>query len=202
MIRRSTLVVLGVFILMLVLAWALQNRQAAAPEATPTATEEAFIPFAVSDLASLRIIGPDGSVLYISRKAGGSWTLIQPALEGVLDSARVDANLSQLVSVSPLTRLEAAVGLESMGLVTPQYVIRLQSQRGEETLLEVGNETPTQSGYYVQVDNAAVLVAQKFAVQAVIDMLKQIPLQPTPTPEASITPEGTETPLAELTPTP
>lgn len=202
MIRRSTLVVLGVFILLVVLAWALQNRQAAAPDATPTATQEALIRLAVADLASLRIVGPDGAALYLSRDASGSWTLIQPALEGVVDSAQVDANLSQLVSASPLTRLEAAVGLETVGLVTPQYVIRLQSRSGDEILLEVGDETPTQSGYYVQVDNAAVLVAQKFAVQAVINMLKQIPLQPTPTPEASPTPEGTGTPVVELTPTP
>lgn len=202
MIRRSTLVVIVVFALLLGLMAYLQNRQAEAPEATPTSGPEPIIKLELADLAGLRILSQDGSIFYATRDASGTWTLIQPSIKGDLNSSTIDANVTQLIDLRPLTSLDAVTGLEAVGLLTPDYVIRLLLVDGSEVVLKIGDETPTQSGYYVQVDNSEVVVAQSFAIQAVFGMLDNLPFQPTPTPEFTETPIAADSSSTTPTPTP
>ena len=192
MIRRSTWVVLAIFALLLGAALYLQTRPAQeANDSTPTPTQETSL-FSVdaSQLVGVRIIGPDGRAFYVTRQADGGWLLIEPATNAVLDSGLVESNLNQLLSAQYLTRLDATLALESVGLVTPQYIIRFSLSDGQQRLFEIGSETPTASGYYVRLDNTELVVVSKFNIQAVVGMLQNLPLVPTATPQVTPTPAG------------
>lgn len=199
MIRRSTLAVLVIFILLIALVWYLQTRESPTLEATPTAGPDPVLDLEISDVAELRIISSSGAVFRASRDSSGVWTLLQPSIEGQLNGDTVESNLSQILDLRPLASLDSATGMEAVGLISPQYVIRLTLVDGGTVILDIGDETPTSSGFYVRLDNTEVLVAQKFAVQSVFGMVDNIPLQPTPTPIATDTPveeivDATQTP--------
>jgi hypothetical protein len=203
MVRRSTFIVIAVFVILLGILLYLQNRPAEELDiSTPTPTPEAVIDLAITDVTGLRIVNAEGSIFYATRDVAGTWTLVQPSLQGVLESGTIDAKLQGIIYLQPLTSMDASIGLEVLGLVDPRYVVRLSLVDGREILYEIGEETPTQSGYYVQLNNTDVFVAQKFSMDSVLGMLETIPLQPTQTPAVTETPAdaGIESPT--LTPTP
>jgi hypothetical protein len=205
MIRRSTFFVIIAFVMLLVLLWVLQTRPPETASSTATPQPEPIFSFALADVSGLRVIGPDGSVFYATRDESGTWTLVQPSKTGELISSSLDSHVSQLISLRPQTSIDATVGLESLGLVTGQYMVYLQLVNGREILLEIGAETLTGSGYYIQIDNSEVFMAQKFTIQSIIGLLDEIPFQPTPTSEFTETPiivDPDESAVSTQTPTP
>jgi hypothetical protein len=192
MIRRSTWIVLVVLAVLLGLTWYLQARNTEnAAETTPTVEPSSFLDLDTNLVASLRIIGPQGNAFLAERDENANWTLLEPARSSPLESTVVESNLSQLVHMDTGSSLEMPPPLEAVGLVVPEYVIELTLVDGRVHRLEVGNETPSGSGYYTRVDNSEMIVAGKFAMQAVFGMVDDLPLVPTPTPEFTLTPEAT-----------
>lgn len=192
MIRRSTWIVLVVLAVLLGVTWYLQTqRTQEAAEATPTVEQSTFLDLDVTRIASLRVIGPQGNTFFAERDESANWTLIQPERSSPLESNVVEANVSQLVNMNMGSPLEMPPPMEAVGLVVPEYVIELTLVDGQVHRLEIGNETPSGSGYYTKVDNNEMIVAGKIAMQAIFGLVEDIPLVPTPTPEVTPTPEPT-----------
>jgi hypothetical protein len=94
-----------------------------------------------------------------------------------------------------VTTLETSPDVTAIGLDAPAYTINLVFQSGAKHTIEVGNTTPTSSGYYVRYDQKTVLVISQDGIDPLIALLKNPPYVPTATPA------GTSTATLEASPT-
>lgn len=182
MIRRSTWIVLTILVVLIGVVIYLQKRGPAAEDlASETPPTSPLLDVDLMDITGIRVVSSEGKIFYATRLDGNNWTLVQPGLSDELNQDVLESDLSQLINLQPLSRLETGLGLEAMGLLSPTYTIRLSVAGQQERLLEVGAETPTKSGYYLRVDNTDLVVVPIYNLQSILDLLEEIPLV-TPTP--------------------
>jgi hypothetical protein len=107
----------------------------------------------------------------------------------------IDDMLSQLSSLNILSEMDPSLALESVGLKVPIYTLRLTLQDGQQKTVRLGNGTPTQSGYYAQLENGSIAVVTKYVVDNLINYLDNPPIAtPVPMATESFEVEGTPTP--------
>ena len=202
MIRKTTWIVLAIFIIILAAALIWQrNQQQQAAEATPTEGGASQNLFAIDDqIVAVRLERVGDRVVELKRNDQGEWTIAWP--EGLeADSASLDSTLGQLASMTILSALEEAPALEDMGLNLPAYRILITLKSGKQIYASIGKETPTGSGYYVQGSDRRLSIVGKFSLDPVLGLIDNLPLKPTPT-AAVETPSGdgsnqeTATPIA------
>ena len=200
MIRRTTWVVVAVFLAVLAAAIYIQ-RQPAEPEdagATPVVTQPNLLPLTFSEISSLRLEETvTGKVVELAVDEGGVWQLLEPSA-GPADPSEVENILTTLTTLRVQTSLEPAASLAIFGLAEPAYHLTLTSTAGEDVVLLVGDITPTSSGYYVQVNDQPPQVVSKFSLDSFLGILDEPPVQPTPTSWVEeLEGEGTPTPAPE-----
>jgi hypothetical protein len=203
MIRRTTWIILGLFVLLLVFAWYLQHTKAnAALQATATPGNQNLLDIAENNIASITIEDDQGNKVSLGRDDNDLWSLTEPKVDAT-DVGGAESIVSQLVSLSVMSTLDPVPPPEATGLDKPADTITIQLKDGSETKIQVGKQTPIANGYYVQVDQGAVSVVSKFGIESVLKMLTEPPIQVTPTetgtpetatPQAGI--PGSETPEA------
>ena len=183
MIRRSTWIVLLVLIVLIGVVFYVQRKEPASDQGLLEGTETPLVlDIDAANVTGLRVVSADGKIFYATRSGAENWTLVQPNLSGGLNQATLESDLSQLLTIKPLSRLETGLGLEAMGLITPDYSIRVSLAGQQERLLEIGGDTPTGSGSYVRVDNTDLIVVPKYNLQPILELLDDIPFI-TPTPK-------------------
>lgn len=190
----------------------------AASLATATPIERIFP--SESEIVNLSIESREGEIVRVERTPDG-WILTKP-VSAKANQGAVEAAISQAAALSITARLDLAP--VDIGLISPAYIITVELNNGEAVRLEVGDLTPTGTGYYARKDGGNILVINKYGLDALLDMLETPPYAetptpsptptetPTPTPEASATPasetpsaptaEPSATPVSEATPTP
>ena len=203
MIRRSTWVLLILFAILLAgaLFWQRSQDEKATEEPTPT-TPAMLLGLDVIQIRDIQIENAQGERLLLRRVGGGSWIMTEPERQS-LDTQIMSEKLNQLALMSPLSMLSDPPPAGQIGLENPSYTITVTDESNQDHILEVGAETPTQSGYYIQL-NEDVYVVSKFTIDELVDMMVNPPIQiPTATATGAIpVPElitGTVTaPAAEL----
>ena len=189
MIRRSTLIVLLLFVALLAVVFYLQ-RSDTMQEAEATPSEENPLLFSLdSEITSLRLEHVGSGVVEIEKDQDGIWQLVWPQAEAT-DIAAVEAGISQLLSLRIVSALGQELGLAEAGLSPPVYRVLIRLADGSQELMAVGKETPTGSGYYVQVTNRGMFVISKFSLDPFLRLVDQPPFQPTATaqPEGELVP--------------
>lgn len=198
MIRKTTWIVLVVFILLLAGVVILQRVQGnvtlVKEEVTPSATSA---PLLLGNLQAQDIVAIDwtgeGQTITLTKAADGSWSL-GPGTNGPVEAGQVEQLRASLVSLHAASQLGASNPLDAIGLSVPTNIISLRTTSGQLTQINLGSVTPTGSGYYVQVDSNAPVVVDKYAIDSVLDLLKPTSwVTPTPLPE---------TPAVQATATP
>jgi hypothetical protein len=199
MIKKNTWIVLGAFAVVLIAAIAWQynlKERVIKPEATPTIqanpSEEFFPGLDVNNIASIEIQSTDGKTLLMNRDASGLWVVSEPE-GGTVDPALADTLASQIAALRTLTSMNPQDDLSVYGLSAPVYIIQLVLNGGEKHIIYVGDEAPTGTAYYVQLNGSAPKAVAKYDLDAVLDFLTNPPLLPTPAPETSPTPGETPT---------
>jgi len=181
MIRRSTLVVFVVFVIALAALLILQRvpNSPLNPAATPlpTSMPNLISGWKSTDVASITQKSSDGKEKHLTRNQDGSWAYGAVTIEG----GKIEQPLSEILAARILTVMPANLSLKDMLLDVPAQVITLQSSDGRNLSVQIGSITPTQSGYYVRVDNGQVSVVSKSSLDAVLQLLDEAVL-PTPTP--------------------
>lgn len=200
MIRRTTWIVLAVFLAVLAAAIYIQ-RQPPEPEdaqATAVVTQPNLLPVTYSEISSLRLEETaTGEAVELALDEEGVWQLLEPPA-GLADPTEVESILTTLTTLRVQTSLEPAASLAIFGLAQPAYRLSLTTTAGEEVVLLVGDITPTSSGYYVQVNEQPPQVVSKFSLDSFLGILDEPPAQPTPTPgPEELQGEGTPTPAPE-----
>lgn len=196
MIRRSTWIVLGMFIVVLAGFWYLQGPGEAilSGTATPTAkAEEMLVDLAEGQIQAVQVESNDGQTVRLERDLSGQWTLVLPQIEPT-DTTQADLIVRQLVDLQIQSRVGQGDG-SAFGLEPPKQVITLETSSGQNQVLEVGNVTPIENGMYVRKAGSVFVVDQN-AIGLVLELLTNPPVLATETPVVveTIPPVGTVQP--------
>lgn len=200
MIRRSTLIVLGVFVVALAALFLLQSmpNSPLSPASTPPATPQPNLVtgWKESDITVLVNNQATGNEIRLEKKSDGSWT--------TANGAKIDAGVagqitSEILAIRVVNTLPLETTLASLKLDNPVQKIIIQGAGGKTATLSIGSVTPTQSGYYVKVDNNAPVIVNKDAVDTLLQLFEQA-IAPTPTPTLDTTTPAAVTPTPTPTP--
>lgn len=198
MIRKTTWIVLVVFVVLLAAVLLMQRTQGTVrlieEEITPSATTA---PRVLADLKSEDIVAiewtGEGQALTLTQAADGSWAL-GPGAGGPVEASQIDQLRASLVSLRAVSQVGAGNPLDAIGLTVPANIIILRTAAGEQLQLNLGSPTPTGSGYYVQLGANPPVVVDKYEMDSILDLV-QPSFWATPTP-LPVTPgvTGTATP--------
>jgi hypothetical protein len=190
--RRSTLVILLLFLALAGAYYFLNNRPEPENEATtPEPTAEITYLFTAEEgtPTSIRIESKAGEVVEVTRDAENAWALILPE-KAAADPGSTEAAASQVTTMRILERLPT-VAAEAVGLDLPDYKLVVKFTSGVERIIEIGVITPTESGYYVRASDGGIVIVSRSAVDSLLTLLTDppyletpIPLPPTPEPGA------------------
>jgi len=198
--RRSTIILLIVFVLLGTLVWYMQQPGNPVKLALATAT-------ATSSVSSGTLINPNqGPVALVSiqaaggktvsiDKTGGQWVVkvaqTEPADQSLAEAAGVQALNLQVVK-----QFETAPDPAGTGLDKPAYTISVKLADGSTFIFTLGKATVTDSGYYASNPNGVVYILSKNEVDTLIHNFAEPPLLKTASPSPA--PE-TETPNPRAT---
>ncbi len=195
--RAGTLITLAAFILVIGAA-IYMNRQAeekANATETPVA-EETFVFDESLNVSAIEISTTEGGSARIERNADKAWVLSKPE-KAEADQGASEAAATQIGALRVVVSIDNADDLSIFGLDTPDYIINIEFEDGTKGVLEVGDKTPTENGYYVRKDKKEVFVVGVSGIDTLATLISTPPYlnTPTPSPTATSTPLPTETPL-------
>ena len=207
MIRRSTWVLVVVFVVLAGVAWwAREQKTAADAEATaePTATPQprllpdlepdAVVRIVLEEPATQRrvvLVRVEATPTPAAEDAAGTpaaaepqWAVEEPADAKPPEAWRVNSALEGLVYARVLATLPPDTDPATVGLAGPAQRIVLETRDGRTVTLWIGASTPLQNGYYLRVNEDTTIVAVgQYAVGSLWDLLDELaPATATPTP--------------------
>lgn len=188
--RRSTIVYLVLFAVVLAAAYYFNNRaETAEADVTPEPTT-APIEYLFSSTDGLptriRIESKAGEAVEVARNEENAWALIQPE-EAAADQGTVESAAGQVATIRILERVPS-LAPEDAGLDDPEYIMTFEFTSGVERMLEIGVLTPTERGYYARGDGDEILILSTVSVDSLLGLLSDPPYAPTETPPPAATP--------------
>ncbi|MBI5842355.1 MAG: DUF4340 domain-containing protein [Chloroflexi bacterium] len=183
------------------------NKQKELPDADATPTSGitfAFPPEELGNPSSIEIAPAEGEAVRVARNADGAWALELPE-ETEADQGQAEAAASQVSSLRIIEEI-ADADPSIFGLDKPAYVVKVKFTGGTESVLEIGDSTPSNSGYYARVDNGKMMILSLDGINSLLSLVSFPPYLNTPTPsplpptETPIPPAETSTPETSLTP--
>ena len=208
-VRRKPIFQAGTWITILLLAALIglayylntEKDKTATAEITPT-VETAYI-FTEADgvISSIEIKPAEGETVKIARNAENAWAVILP-IETEADQGMAEAAATQLTALPISSQIEDGKSPDIFGLNKPVYVIAIEFKDGKKRTLEVGDVTPTNSGYYVRVDKAKMMITDLSGIDALLQLGFFPPYLNTPAPTALPPTEAPVVPTAEAISTP
>lgn len=204
--RAGTWITLLLLAVLIGVTYYLNNREEVVDaEATPV-SEAAFVFEEDSLVSSIEVKPAGGETVKVERDEAGVWALTLP-FEIEADQSLAEAAASQIASLQIVSEVDADPKI--LGLASPAYVITIEFEDGKKSVLEIGDITPTNSGYYVRLDGKRILIISLSGIDPLINLALFPPYLNTPTPTAlppTETPvpatESISTPEAGATPTP
>lgn len=180
-------------------------------DATPTSEEISYVFAATEGIVSSIEINPangDMQPVKVARNTENVWAMELP-LETEADQGFVEAAATQISTLRVISPIDG--NPDVFGLDNPAYTITLEFAGGGKHTLEIGDSTPTNSGYYVRVDKNKMMIASLSGIDSLLQLVYFPPYLNTPTPtplpsptETPAPPTATATanPEASVTPTP
>ena len=183
MLKRSTLIVVGIFIIFVVVAVLILRYQANTGEETGLPIESSYlIDIGESEIIAMEIQNSDGSKVIVKRDTDGNWILEDPPNQ-VADESRIDTVVSQAGTMRTISKLELEVDLADLGLNQPDKWIVLTLSNGEQKTAFIGDVTPTNNGYYAYSSGVPVQIVNKANVDGVLEILREPPILTQPESE-------------------
>ncbi len=207
--RRSTWIVLGVFVLLIGFTVVFQRYQANQTANSPTATATSTTPpvqlynLSESQIKDIKIADSSGSYIDLYRDPASSSWAIEGVPVGQVDSTKVKSISNELLALQVDETLTNNISLSSVGLETPAYTITLTTTLNQASVTTVGAPTAIGTGYYIRQNGGQIMIVGKSSLDVILNALKEPPLLPTATPSVTATMSGSPTAPASLgTPTP
>ena len=203
MIRRGTLIVLAILVLLIGVTWYLEWSPSGQVRArgTPTATAyPALIQLGPGHITRIDLKTSSGT-FGIQLNLNGAWVFTD-AQNTPADQGKIQQLLASLTGLQSSATLDIN-SLATFGLGTANQVLTIQTSNGT-FVMKIGKLTPTSGGYYVQIDKHAPVVVDKTSLDDVMNSMNRealLPATATPLP-GPIPTNGAGTPSPQLTPTP
>ncbi len=193
MIRRTTWLLLIILVIVIAVGWYIsQPKSLAANQPTTPAPAKLISGVASETISSIQFNDKNGLVVLLE-KQNGSWKVRQPAAYN-LTQGNIEEIVTQILDLTILADLSSPPAQESLGLTAPLFTLTISA--GNNYVVLTGAATPTDSGYYVQVNQDKPVIVAKTGLDRINELFSSG--QPTPTPTTPIT-----TPLTTPeTPTP
>lgn len=204
--RAGTWITLLLLAVLIGFTYYLNRKEAnAEAEATPTSEETLFV-FNEQDgnIASIEVKPADREAVKAKRGTDNVWALELP-FAAEANQGLVEAAASQVKALNIVSEVDADPGI--LGLDQPAYIITIEFAGGTRRTLEVGDNTPTNNGYYVRLDKKRIMILTLSGIDSLTNLAQFPPYLNTPTPsplpptatpdsptEALSTPEATATP--------
>ena len=179
-------------------------------EATPTSEEITYVFAATEGTASSIEIKPaDSELVRIARNEQNAWAIELP-LEAEANQGLAEAAATQISALKVISPIDGK--LDVFGLDHPAYIITIKFSGDKQHTLEIGDSTPTNSGYYVRVDKDKMMITDLSGIDSLLQLVNfppylntltptptltstPLPVTETPVPSTESTPEATETPI-------
>lgn len=180
--KRSTWIVLVIFLVLVGLTVYLNQNKPVTEEADVTPAEPVEYLFSETDglPTSIDIQSKTGEQVAIERNEAGEWVLKQP-VETEANQGSAEAAASQLTTLRIVSRPEVAPA--EAGLVEPSFILTVKLTGGRIEIVRIGDLTPTSSGYYTNITGSdEVLIVGKTGLDALLTLLTSPPYVETQTP--------------------
>jgi hypothetical protein len=132
-------------------------------------------------LTSIRIQYSSDHILALQRNTEALWEIIFP-ISSAADQTKLIAAETQLNALKIVTNIGIVTSLDDFGLTIPTSQIKLVYSNGKSHSIKIGNLSPTNSGYYVQLDNSEVSIVSQYSLDAILELAANPPYPSTPTP--------------------
>jgi hypothetical protein len=165
--------------------------------------------FASTDLVKITVSNEFMTTSVEREPDGMAWRVTAPT-PGEADALRLYSMADQIANMT--SKILEGVNLRDFGLAAPQAKVVLELQDGTSVSFNIGDENPSRTDYYVQIEgDARVHMVPSSYVAGLLDMLNNPPYPATPEPPPSpietstpevpgatieASPEGTEVPTA------
>lgn len=176
--KRSTWILLIIFAILAGLLFYLNRQEGASQDDLDLMTETSQpVEFLFTDESGIplgiKISDTDGNVVEIVRNEEGTWMLKQPK-EAVASQGMAEGASSQVTAIRILSTLDLAP--EYAGLVPPSFLVTVNFSSGETFTVEIGDLTPTESGYYARRSMSdKIHVISKSGVDSLLRLLSNPP---------------------------
>jgi hypothetical protein len=204
MIRRSTWILLAIFIIGVGLVFYLDKHPISNANVTPTATVQSalFNNVTADNLIKIEIQSNTGTVLQLTRNPDKTWVFNN--IQGKSpDQGKVQELLYTITGLTVTEGLNGSLPLDSIGLTTPANTITLVNDSGTQNILRIGAVTSINSGYYVQLNKNNPVIIDKGTIDnltSLFNLNNLVMATPTSQIVGSVTP-GTPAPTIEPSPT-
>jgi hypothetical protein len=186
MVKRSTWIVLAILALVIGVFFLVRGKSAQTGKLTPTPTQSSYlITPADGVLQSLRIYDNAGNNFRMQRDLSKAWVITAPT-SGAADQGLAGGAETQAGALRILLALDSPPAPVSMGLIDAAHTMEMGFVNGKSHKIEVGNLTPTNSGYYVRFDGRKIYVISQSGIDALTNLLKAPPFPATATPVATV----------------
>ena len=196
MIRRTTWIILGVFIVLLAVAWYFlrvnpvsQNPATSTPAPTP---EKLLSGLTADKIKAIKYIDTQGIQISLELQSNNQWVQTSPS-NTPLSLGNIQQIIAQLLDINILIDFPTPPPVEVVGLDKPTTTLIITTDK--DIIFNIGDLTPLGNGYYVQVDQAKPVIIDKPTVDSIVELFKST--QNTPTPQTTPTlSQGTPTPTS------
>ncbi len=173
--KRSTSIVLVVFLVLVGLMLYLNQKEPGTEEAAITPAVPIEFLFSDSDglPTSIDIKSKTGEQTVLARNEAGVWVLKKP-IETEADQASAEAAASQITSLRIESRLDVAP--EAAGLVQAPYMLTVETTSGTTMTVRIGDLAPTGVGYYALISGSdETLIISRTGLDALLTLLESPP---------------------------
>lgn len=176
-----------------------EKEKTGAQDVTPTLETTYIFTAADGIVSSIEVKPAEGETVKIARNAENAWAVTLP-IEAEANQGMAEAAATQVSALSIVSPIDGKPGV--FGFDNPAYIITIEFKNGAKHTLEVGDTTPTNSGYYVRVDKDKMMITDLSGIDALLQIGFFPPYLNTPTP-TSLPPTATPVPPTETsTPVP
>ena len=172
-------------------AFYLKREKETTAEATATIEEITHV-FAATEgtVSSIEIKPADAESVRIAHNEQNAWAIELP-LEAEADQGLAEAAATQISALQVISPIDGKPDI--FGFDNPAYIITVEFGDNNKHTLEIGDSTPTNSGYYVRVDKTDMMITGLSGIDSLLQLVNFPPYLNTPTPLPP-----TETPVSPI----
>ncbi len=189
MIKKSTIIVVGVLAVLIVAFILLNNRTPEPVNDLPTPTAPEMLK-ELDDQKLSKIIFKqiDLDTIEFKKIDTLEWTVTTHP-EGQITAGKIEELLSIFSNVRILSTLNEPPRTSEIGLEEPLQTIVFEFEDSSTYTIEIGIASPINDGYYARIDGEKIVILPITNINQAVNIFTAATISPTPTPDPEATVE-------------